>query len=150
MVISVDVDVNEIAHLGRDFPWRKPSSCPKCNVALWWHGFVLAYFDHLSQAVFLRRLRCPCCGAVHRLRPKAYWSRFRSSIQIIKQVIINRTFNRCWRPDLPRSRQRLWWQRFCAQVKIVLGLTAAPDLQAFNFLFVSGRVPVSDSFNMHL
>lgn len=150
MVISVDVDVNEIARLGRDFFWQRPSCCPCCGAGLWWHGFVPAFFDHLPKSVLLRRLRCPHCRAIHRLRPQIYWSRFRSSIQIIKQVIINRASNQCWRPDLPRSRQRLWWQRFCAQVKIVFGLSAEPDLHSFNFLFASGRVPVSCSFNMHL
>ncbi len=145
MVIFVDVDVNEIARLGRDFFWRKPSSCPFCKTGLWWHGFVLVYFDHLPQALFIRRLRCPCCGAVHRLRPQAYWSRFHSTIQIIKQVIINRSLNQCWRPDLPRSRQRLWWQRFCRNAKLMIGLgwEAFPD--AFDLLLTWGQIPVSST-----
>ena len=144
MVISVDVDVNEIAHLGRDFPWRKPSSCPKCNVGLWWHGFVLAYFDHLPQAVFLRRLRCPRCGAVHRLRPKAYWSRFRSTIQVINQTI-DRFLNQDWQSQLPGSRQLLWWRRFCAKARLMIGFGWELFPDAFDLLISWGQIPVSST-----
>ena len=144
MVIFVNVDVNEIARLGRDFSWWKPSSCPDCKAGLWWHGFVLAYFDHLPQAVFLRRLRCPCCGAVHRLRPQAYWSRFRSTIQIINQTI-DRFLNREWRSDLPRSRQRLWWRRFCHNAKLLIGLGWEEFPDAFELLLSWGQIPVSST-----
>ena len=144
MVIFVDVDVNEIARLGRDFFWRKPSSCPVCKTGLWWHGFVLAYFDHLPQAVFLRRLRCPCCGAVHRLRPQAYWSRFHSTIQVIYQTI-DRFLNRDWRSDLPGSRQKLWWRRFCRNAKLMIGLGWEEFPDAFDLLITWGQIPVSST-----
>ena len=144
MVIFVDVDVNEIARLGRDFPWQKPFSCPKCNIGFWWHGFVLAYFDHLSQAIFLRRLRCPLCGAVHRLRPKAYWSRFRSSIQVISQTI-DRFLGQGWQSESPGSRQRLWWQRFCAKARLVIGFGWERFPDAFDLLISWGHIPVSST-----
>lgn len=146
MVIPVDVDVNEIARFGRDFFWQKPSCCPCCGAGLWWHGFVLAFFDHLNQGVFLRRLRCPCCGAVHRLRPKAYWSRFRSSIQTIRQTIISRIKTLKWRKDLPRSRQRLWWRRFCRHAKIMIGLNWEIFPDPFDILVKWKTIPVSNSF----
>ncbi len=144
MVISVDVDVNEIAHLGRDFPWRKPSSCPNCQAGLWWHGFTLAYFDHLPQAVFLRRVRCPRCGAVHRLRPQAYWSRFRSTIQVIYQTI-DRFLNRDWGSDFPGSRQKLWWRRFCRNAKLMIGLGWEVFPDAFDLLVSWNQIPVSST-----
>ena len=144
MVIFVDVDVNEIARLGRDFPWQKPFSCPKCNIGFWWHGFVLAYFDHLSQAIFLRRLRCPLCGAVHRLRPKAYWSRFRSSIQVISQTI-DRFLGQGWQSESPGSRQRLWWRRFCAKARLVIGFGWERFPDAFDLLISWGHIPVSST-----
>ena len=144
MVIFVDVDVNLIARHGRDFFWHKPSCCPCCGAGLWWHGFIPAYFDHLSQAVFLRRLRCPCCGAVHRLRPKAYWSRFRSTIQVINQTI-DRFLNRDWRSDSPGSRQRLWWRRFCAKVRLMIGFGWELFPDAFDLLISWGQIPVSST-----
>ncbi len=144
MVIRVEVDVNEIARLGRDFPWQKPSSCPNCNADLWWHGFVLAYFDHLPQAVFLRRLRCPRCGAVHRLRPKAYWSRFRSTIQVINQTI-DRFLNQDWQSQLPVSRQWQWWRRFCAKAKLMIGFGWEVFPDAFDLLLSWGQIPVSST-----
>ena len=144
MVILVDVDVNEIARLGRDFFWRRPSRCPRCGAGLWWHGFILAYFDHLPQAVFLRRLRCPCCGAVHRLRPKAYWSRFRSTIQTISQTI-DLFLNQDWHSDLPESRQRLWWRRFCSRARLMIGFGWELFPDAFNLLVSWGQIPVSSA-----
>ena len=144
MVIFVDVDVNEIARLGRDFPWQKPFSCPKCNINFWWHGFVPAYFDHLPQAIFLRRLRCPHCGAVHRLRPKAYWSRFHSNIQVISQTI-DRFLGQGWQSELPGSRQRLWWRRFRAKARLVIGFGWERFPDAFDLLISWGHIPVSST-----
>lgn len=143
MVIFVDVDVNEIARLGRDFFWRKPSSCPRCGAGFWWHGFVPAYFDHLAQAVFLRRLRCPCCGAVHRLRPKGYWNRFRSGQRVIRQVIINKFSNRGWLAGLPKPRQRLWWQRFRCKAEVMIGHGWEEFPDPFDLLISWGVIPVS-------
>ena len=62
LVIQVDIDVNQLALLGKSFFWDKPSSCPKCGGHLWWHGFVLAYLACLGEAVFFRRLYCPHCA----------------------------------------------------------------------------------------
>jgi len=144
LVIFVNVDVNKIARFGRDFFWRKPSSCPICKSGLWWHGFILAYFDHLPQAVFLRRLRCPCCGAVHRLRPKAYWSRFRSTIQAINQTI-DRFLNKDWQSKLPGSRQWQWWRRFCAKARLMIGFGWEDFPDAFDLLLSWGQIPVSST-----
>ncbi|TBV81495.1 MAG: hypothetical protein EYX74_04345 [Desulfobulbaceae bacterium] len=105
MIIPVDVTVNQIAAQGKEVPWPKPS-CPRCGERLWGHRFTLAYFSGLAEAVFLRRLRCPHCRSIHRLRPKSHWRRFQSSIETIKQVIIYRWERGRWHPTLPRSRQR--------------------------------------------
>ncbi len=143
MVIFVDVDVNEIARLGRKFHWQRPPECPCCGAGLWWHGFVLAYFDHLPQAVWIHRLRCPCCGAVHRLRPKAYWSRFRSTTRNIS-LTINRFLEQDWQPDIPNPRQKLWWQRFCRKARLVIGLGWEWLPDAFDLLISWGQIPVSN------
>lgn len=146
LVLSVDVDVNEIARLGKKFPWDKPSGCPRCGQPLWWHGFVPAYFSCLVEPVFLRRLRCSCCRAVHRLKPSGYWRRVRSTILEITQAISHRSDSGHWRRDLPRFRQRQWWRRLRRMTAVVLGLFDGSAVAAFAELVERGLVPVSSSF----
>ena len=76
LVLACDVDFKELVRLNKAYPWKKPTYCPRCRGGLWWHGFVLAYLSTGGDAVFLRRLRCPQCRAVHRLRPNTHWRRF--------------------------------------------------------------------------
>lgn len=146
MVLFVEVDVNEIARLGKDFPWVKPSGCPCCGQPLWWHGFVPAYFSCLLEHVLLRRLRCYSCRAVHRLKPSGYWQRFRSSIDEITQSISHRCESGYWQRDLPRARQRQWWQRLQRKSRTVLGLFYGTVMEAFKELIGCDHVPVSLSF----
>lgn len=147
MVLFVDVDVNQIALLGKDFPWPKPSCCPHCQQPLWWHGFVPAYFTPLADAVFIRRLRCSCCRTVHRLKPKGYWRRFRSSIVDIYRCIQHRTEFGRWRCDQPRTRQRQWWHRLQRMSVAVLGLAfVGSAVEVFQSLIELGFTPVSSSF----
>ncbi|MEW6429823.1 MAG: hypothetical protein AB1568_17520 [Thermodesulfobacteriota bacterium] len=144
MVIPVDIDVNLLAALGKGFSWEKPACCPKCGGRLWWHGFVPAYFSCLALAVLLRRLFCPHCHSVHRLRPSSHWRRFQSPISVISQIIAHRQENGRWRPDLPRAPQRQWWRRLATKVQLCLGLSFAgtfPD--AFLILMNRGAIPVS-------
>jgi len=146
LVLSVAVDVNEIARLGKDFPWVKPSGCPCCGQPLWWHGFVLAYFSCLLEPVLLRRLRCSCCRAVHRLKPADYWCRFRSTITEITQAISHRSASGRWHRDLPRARQRHWWRRLGRMTRAVLGHFSGSVMDAFEELLGQGFIPVSLSF----
>lgn len=146
LVLSVEADVNEIARLGKDFPWAKPSCCPCCGQPLWWHGFVLAYFSCLLEPVLLRRLRCSCCHRVHRLKPAGYWRRFRSSVTEITQSVAHRCASGRWHRVLPRCRQRQWWRRLGRMTRAVLGLFSGSTLDAFEELLAQGFVPVSLSF----
>lgn len=144
MVIHVEVDVKQLAILGKDFPWEKPATCPKCGGHLWWHGFVLGYLACITSALFFRRLSCPHCGALHRLRPKSHWPRFQSAINTIKQVIAHRQNNSTWRSDLPRSRQRQWWRRLKKKATLCLGLSFVGSLfDSFLALIEAGAIPVS-------
>jgi hypothetical protein len=146
LVLSVAADVNEIARLGKDFPWVKPSGCPYCGQPLWWHGFVLAYFSCLLEPVWLRRLRCSCCHRVHRLKPAGYWRRFRSTILEISQSISNRCASGRWGRALPRSRQRQWWRRLQRLASAALGLFPGSASEALEELRGQGFIPVSLSF----
>jgi hypothetical protein len=144
LVIHVSINVNQLAALGREFLWPPKPPCPACNQPLWWHGFVLAYLACFAQAVFLRRLYCPHCGAVHRLRPDSHWRRFQSPIATIEEVIAHRQGRGRWRPDLPRPRQRQWWRRLRRKTSVCLGLCFAGTLlDAFAALVRVGVLPVS-------
>jgi hypothetical protein len=146
LVLSVAADVNEIARLGKDFPWVKPSGCPSCGQPLWWHGFVLAYFSCLLEPVWLRRLRCSCCHRVHRLKPADYWRRFRCSITEITQSISHRSESGRWCRILPRGRQRQWWRRLQRLASAVLGIFRGSALETYESLLGHGFIPVSLSF----
>jgi hypothetical protein len=144
LVIPVDIDVNQLVVLGKKFSWTKPSTCPKCGGHLWWHGFVLAYLACFAEALFFRRLYCPHCCSVHRLRPKSHWRRFQSSIDTIEQTIAHRQNNSRWRSDLPRARQRQWWRRLKKKSLVCLGLSLAGSLfDSFQTLLAAGIIPVS-------
>lgn len=144
MVIPVEVDVNQLAVLGKKFVWgeTKPR-CPRCGQPLWWHGFVSAYLDCLAEAVFLRRLFCPYCRSVHRLRPRSHWRRFQSSIKTIEQAVSHRQDQGRWRPDLPRPRQRQWWYRLRRKACVCLGMAFDGSLsEAFMMLVRVGAIAV--------
>ena len=119
-----------------------PSECPCCGAGLWWHGYTFAYFDNIPKAVILRRLRCPSCKSVHRLRPKAFWSRFRYSIQVIRQVL-DCFIKNDWQSVSPGSRQRLCWQRFRDQAKLIIGMNWGLLSGVFDLLVNRGQIPVS-------
>lgn len=144
MIIFVDVDVKQLAMLGKEFPWKKPSKCPSCQSPLWWHGFFFTYFSCLGEGIYLKRLRCPTCCSVHRIRPKGYWKFFQSTITSIFETITLKVTHNLWRPDLPRSRQRQWYYRLKRQVAVVLGFQFSDDLCiAFSLLVELGFIPVS-------
>jgi len=144
LVLFVDLDVNKLAWLGKKYPWEKPSCCPNCRSFLWWHGYVLAYFSNIDVPLFIRRLFCPFCRSVHRLRPSGYWPRFRSPVKEIKRSIIHRHNSGSWCKDLPRPRQRQWWRRLKKTWMGILGLSFSGDPpQAFEKLLQRKIIPVS-------
>jgi len=143
LVIFVDIDVNQLILQGKKFLWDKPVACPACSERLWWHGFVRAYLACFAEAVFFRRLRCPHCRCVHRMRPKSHWCNFQSSIATIEQAIEHRVDTGRWRPDLPRPRQRQWWHRLGKKARLCLGLAFSGTLlDAFMALIKAGAIPV--------
>lgn len=144
LVLFVQASVKEIARLGRNYPWPKPLTCPCCGSGLWWHGFVAAYFSRVACCLYLRRLYCPCCHSVHRLRPTGYWKYYRSSIREICSVIVRRWRRKRWRPDLPRSRQRMWWRRLQRMIRMLLGFRfSGGALQGFDLLLTKGIIPIT-------
>ena len=138
LILLVEACVKKIFQLGRQYPWPRPERCLLCGGRIWGHGFSPGYFDGFDSAVLLRRYRCPDCGALYKLRPKGYWSRFQASIASIRQSLAHRLTRLRWRPDLPRSRQQHWLRGLILQVRFRLGSSwTGCLLEAFDVL--SGR-----------
>jgi hypothetical protein len=115
-------------------------------VRIWGHGYVAAYFDGFSEALFLRRYRCPDCGCVYRLRPAGYFRRFQATAACIRASISRRLLQGRWNPGLPRSRQRHWLAGLVRQVRFHLGPSWQGDLPAaFDLLAGQGVAAVSRS-----
>ena len=144
LVLFVSVKVKDIARLGRSFPWEKPRCCPRCRAGLWWHGFVLAYFSCCAEAVYLRRLRCPHCCCIVRLRPCGFFRQIRSSmLEVLLAITSRRRYGR-WRPDLPRGRQRQWWRRMRRLLLAFFGCShGGCSLDNFRRLIRSNIIPVT-------
>ena len=145
LIIFVAVKIKEIFILGRKYPWPRPGKCPRCrDTRVWGHGFALAYFDGLSEGVFLKRYRCPGCGCVIRLRPKGYFARFQASIQTIRFSLSRRLGRGRWPPGLSRSRQRHWLRALRRRTIAYLGESWNLGLMAaFECFLQQGTIPVS-------
>jgi hypothetical protein len=146
LLLQVDVCVKEVFEQGKLFPWPRPPDCPRCHGRIWGHGFVEAYFEGLSGALFLRRYRCPDCKLTLRLRPLSHWPRFQASILIIFQCLSHRLRLGRWPAGLSRQRQGHWLWSLVRQVRWHMGIGWEGDLlQGLKTLWDRGVVPVSRS-----
>jgi len=125
LILFVEVCVKTLVALGRNYPWKKPEQCPKCqSVRLWGHGYVEAYFDEAaSQSVLLKRYRCPECRVVVRLRPKGYWQRIQATIETVRQNLLDRIEKGRWPPGCNGARGRHWLRGLRRQVRTRLGMS---------------------------
>jgi hypothetical protein len=147
LILFVAAKIKEILAKGKDYVWPRPEICPRCRGSgVWGHGFVPAYFDGVSESVWLRRYRCPLCRCVVRLRPAGYLSRFWASIESIRMSLSHRLEKGRWPPELSRSRQRHWMRALRRKVEAYLGRSWGGGLMGgFDHLLMQGRNPVSRS-----
>jgi len=145
MVISFSVGLKKLFELGRNYPWPRPESCPRCSsYRLWGHGYVSAYFDGYDQPFTLKRYRCPDCGCVIRLRPKGYFGRFQASIASIRSSIVSKAGWNKWMGGISRERQRHWFRSLCRKIKAHLTDAWSQGVVAgFDRLCRIGQIPVS-------
>jgi len=132
--------------LGRNYPWKKPEQCPKCNsVRLWGHGYVEAYFDEAgSQSVLLKRYRCPGCAVVMGLRPLGYWKRIQATIAAVQHCVLDRLEQGRWPPGSNPARGRHWLRGLRRQVRTKLGMSYAERMaEGFLELWRRGVCAVS-------
>ena len=145
MVIFFSVILKDLLLQGRDYPWPKPGSCPRCNgFRLWGHGFVSAYFDGYDQPFCLKRYRCPDCRCVLRLRPEGYFKRFQAPITNIRSTVALKARGGKWVAGIGRSRQRHWFRSLCKRIKAYLTDTWHQGVVCgFDYLLQLGQIPVS-------
>ncbi len=116
-----------------------------CNrYKIWGHGFVPAFFDGFTEALLIRRYRCPDCNCVIRMRPREFFSRFQAPIQTIRSSISNRLNNGKWLPHISRTRQAHWYRALKRRPVAYLGNdTQMPLDEAFDYFAAKRVTPVS-------
>ena len=147
MIIFVSSMLKDIFKKGRNFPWPRPDVCPRCGCGkVWGHGYVSAWFDGFSEALLLKRYRCPCCGCVIRMRPASHFSRFQSSIHKIRSTLSIRIKTGRWPPEQSGPRPGHWLRSLKRKVIALLDNRWKGDLiKAFDYLVMRDHNPVSRS-----
>jgi hypothetical protein len=145
MVMFFAVKLKDLFKKGRDYPWKKPDSCPCCNShRLWGHGFAGAIFDGYVKPLLIKLYRCPDCGSVIRLRPEGYFNRFQASIETIRSSITLKSTNNRWLPFISRTRQCHWFRSLRKRISAYLTNTWGYGIVAgFDYLLQLGQNPVS-------
>ena len=145
MVMFFAVKLKDLFKKGRDYPWKKPVSCPCCNShRLWGHGFAGAIFDGYVKPLLLKLYRCPDCRSVIRLRPEGYFNRFQASIETIRSSITLKSTNNRWLPFISRTRQCHWFRSLRKRISAYLTNTWCYGIVAgFDYLLQLGQNPVS-------
>jgi hypothetical protein len=145
MIYYVVAVLKEIFEQGRNYPWKRPASCLRCNhYKVWGHGFVMRYFEDFPSGLYLKCYRCPNCGCVITLRPDTHFSRIRSSKETIRSHLAHRLSEGCWpHSSLPRSCLRYWLNNLTRQTLARLTKRWSQGLMAaFDYLAARGFVPV--------
>lgn len=147
MILSLCVSIKEIVECGRDFPWPRPTSCPRCRGnRVWGHGFVGCLFDGFLEQVLMKRWRCPDCRCVMKARPEGYFTRFQARMEKIRSSIAYRLRAGRWPPGSSRSRQGHWLRALRRNVKARLeDRWTAGLIAGFDSLLEKGLIPVSRS-----
>ena len=135
MITHADLDLNEIARLGKDFKWPRPVECPKCHEPkVWGHGFVSAIFVAFTAGLYLKRWRCPACRLILTVRPSGYFSRYQSPTKLIHETLGYRFICHHWPPKIPRQRALHWLNRFLLFLRLQYGESQGDDAEPYHRL----------------
>lgn len=151
-VIRCDVSVKEIMKKGKKYKgWKKyiKKKCPSCGTKLWGHGFVLAYFSMIPGWILIRRVRCPNCKQVHRLKPSGVWKNFNHSASEIKSSIKNYVKRRRNPGNkIKRETIKQWIYRLKRMIRAVISVSFSGSLlEGFDKLLKIRIIPVSRAKN---
>jgi len=147
VIWQIAVEIKKILQLGKNYPWPKPETCPRCGAkGVWGHGFVWAYFDEALDGLWLRRYRCPHCRCMIRLKPCGYFPRFQAFLKTVRSRLHDRLATGRWGPGLSKSRQRHWLLALRRKTAAWFDNTFQENLiAAFDRLISLGQIPVSRS-----
>ena len=95
-----------------------------------------------TDALNMRRYRCPKCGCIIRLRPKGFLSRHQTETSKIRQMLAHRLSTGGWPAGCVTNRARHWLRALKRNALAVFGLIDDP-LAAFDRVIDMGRIPVS-------
>jgi transposase-like protein len=113
LILYNRLEIEKLQEFGKDFPWKKPEYCPVCkSKRLWGHGYVIRYFSKGQEGVYLKRWRCPECGAVHTVRPEGFLPRIMTPIKGIYNVLVNKLNGGTFFREFSRQSQQYWWKGF--------------------------------------
>ncbi len=111
LILHFAVDVKRLVDEGKDYPWLRPDRCPSCRgVRLWGHGYVFRYFEGFSCGLWMKRFRCPDCGAVHSARPQGFDQGFHYSSLSILLSLLSKIIHGRWLRCLARQAQQYWYR----------------------------------------
>jgi len=73
---------------------------------------VHRHFDECPERLWVKRYRCPECGAVHTLRPQLYDRRFQVIWFTVFLSLLRKITLGQWLEGISRQRQQYWWRGF--------------------------------------
>ena len=118
LLLLFRINLQMIQELGKKYPWEKPKKCPSCGgIRLWGHGYVIRYFYEYISGIWMKRWRCPDCGAVHTARPCEYTLGFQYPKKIINRSLLTKLGGNPFLSDIPRQNQQYWMKAFKFQSK---------------------------------
>jgi len=122
LLLLFRIDLQKIQELGKKYPWKKPKKCPSCNsIRLWGHGYVIRYFYKYTFGIWMKRWRCPDCGAVHAAKPCEYPPGFQYPAKIMKRTLLTKLGGEPFPGEIPRQNQQYWINFATAQLHIDTG-----------------------------
>lgn len=130
LILHLEIDGKRLKEQGKDYRWPRPRRCPACGGRrLWGHGYVERFFDGCAGPLWMKRYRCPECGAVHTLRPTACWRGFWAPWALIVVSLLSKLKRGRWLEAVSRQRQQYWWRGLRRQLAIE-GSPAVPNGRA--------------------
>jgi hypothetical protein len=138
MIISTTICLDTLYKLGKNYKWKKPKSCPRCQNKLWGHGFVASYFDGFERCFYIKRYRCSCCNLVIRMRPVGYLKYFQHNIDFIFQALKYKINNYKWPSWCSRQKGGHWLRRFISRLRFAKGYEDINYIKCLEEYFTGG------------
>jgi hypothetical protein len=89
---------------------------------------VARYFDGEPEPLWMKRWRCPDCGAVHTMRPQTHWRRFLAPWWLVLASLLQKLLQARWLSMAGRQRQQYWIRGYLKQRQAAGGLAGVWEL----------------------